>query len=92
MTQWLISFFLGFLSLESYAKPTEKKQPRQKVRSVDMTDIDFSETMIDGKMKAPDGFFLQGRMSQTMTQMVRLRANFRRELRNSKSAIKSIVK
>lgn len=60
--------------------------------TTDSTKIDFTETMIDGKMKAPEGFFLQGRQSQTMTQMVRLRSKFRNELRNSKAAVKALVR
>lgn len=56
------------------------------------TRIDFSETNIDGKMKAPDGFFLQGHNSNSLSQMVQLRSNFRSELRNSSSAVKSHVK
>ena len=60
--------------------------------SADRTNIDFSDTMIDGKMQAPAGFFLQGRQAQSMTQMVKLRSKFRSELRNSKSAVKALVK
>jgi hypothetical protein len=60
--------------------------------AVDSTNIDFSETMIDGKMQAPQGFFLQGRKAQSLTQMVRLRSKWRSELRNSQSAVKSLVK
>jgi hypothetical protein len=56
------------------------------------TKIDFSETTIDGKMKAPDGFFLQGHNSNSLSQMVKLRSSFRSELRNSRSAVKSHVK
>jgi len=56
------------------------------------TSIDFSETMIDGKMQAPQGFFLQGRQAQSLTQMVKLRPNFRSELRDSKAAVRSLVK
>lgn len=56
------------------------------------TRIDFSETSIDGKMKAPDGFFLQGHNANSLSQMVKLRSNFRPELRNSRSAVKSHVK
>lgn len=75
----------------------EKKDSGNKVNSSgfvssDKTNIDFSETMIDGKMQAPAGFYLQGKQSQSMTQMVRLRSKFRSELRNSKSAVKSISK
>ena len=60
--------------------------------TTDKTYIDFSETSIDGTMKAPTGFFIQGRQSQSLKQMVRLRSKFRNELRNSKSAVKSAVK
>ena len=58
----------------------------------DSTNIDFSAANIDGKMLAPNGFFLQGREAQSMTQMVKLRSHFRSELRNSKSAVKDIGK
>jgi hypothetical protein len=58
----------------------------------DSTNIDFTETMIDGKMQAPQGFFLQGKKAQALTNMVRLRSKFRSELRNSKSAVKAITK
>ncbi len=58
----------------------------------DSTNIDFSETAIDGKMQAPAGFFLQGKQSQSLSQMVKLRNKFRSELRNSKAAVKSLVK
>ena len=56
------------------------------------TNIDFDDTLIEGKMKAPAGFYLQGRQAQTLTQMIKLRSNFRSELRNSRSAVKSLVK
>lgn len=56
------------------------------------TQVDFNETLIDGQMKAPQGFFLQGRNPQSLSQMVRLRSNFSRELKNSKSAAKASVK
>lgn len=56
------------------------------------TKIDFSETAIDGQMKAPDGFFIQGHSANSLSQMVGLRSHFRNELRNSSSAVKSHVK
>jgi len=58
----------------------------------DKTFIDFTDTLIEGQMKAPEGFFLQGRQSQALRQMVRLRSKFRNELGNSKSAVMSLVK
>jgi len=60
--------------------------------AVSSTEHDFTETMIDGQVRAPDGFFLQGRKGQSLSQMVRLRSNFRRELRNSRSGMKAVVK
>lgn len=83
-------------ALDGYAQ--DSKSPGKKIQggssfsSADSTNIDFSETMIDGKMQAPQGFFLQGKKSQALTQMVRLRSKWRSELRNSKSAVKSLVK
>jgi len=56
------------------------------------TRIDFSETVIDGKMKAPEGFMLQGQQGNSLSQMVKLRSNFRNQLNNSKSATKALVK
>lgn len=73
-------------------KKTSKADGKASFTAADSTNIDFSETLIDGKMQAPAGFFLQGRQAQSMTQMVKLRSKFRSELRNSKSAVKSLVK
>jgi hypothetical protein len=56
------------------------------------THIDFSETTIDGKMKAPEGFMLQGHQGSSLSQMVKLRSNFRNQLNNSRSATKALVK
>ncbi len=59
---------------------------------VSSTRIDFTDTAIDGKMKTPEGFMLQGHQSSSMSDMVKLRSHFRNELDNSKSATKAIVK
>lgn len=56
------------------------------------TNMDFDSTMIDGKMKAPAGFFLQGRNKQSLTNMVKLRSNFKPQLQESKTAVKALVK
>ena len=56
------------------------------------THIDFNEAMIDGKFQAPLGFFIQGKQAQALSQMVKLRPNFRQEMRNSRAAVKSLVK
>ncbi|MFW7381211.1 MAG: hypothetical protein ACOH5I_20515 [Oligoflexus sp.] len=56
------------------------------------TKMDFDSSMIDGKMKAPSGFFLQGRNRQDLQSMVRLRSNFREKLEDSRSAVKAMVR
>lgn len=73
-------------------KTSRKIQGGSSFSSADSTNIDFTETMIDGKMQAPQGFFLQGKKAQSLTQMVKLRSKWRSELRNSKAAVKTIVK
>lgn len=60
--------------------------------AVSSTEHDFTDTMIDGQTRAPEGFFLQGRKGQSLSQMVRLRSNFKRELRHSRSGMKAVVK
>lgn len=56
------------------------------------TKIDFDSTMIEGKMKAPTGFFLQGRNKQSLQSMVKLRSSFKDKLRNSRYGVKAIAK
>lgn len=56
------------------------------------TTMDFDSTMIDGKMKAPSGFFLQGRNKQSLSNLVKLRSNFKPQLKDSKAAVKALVK
>ena len=56
------------------------------------TKFDFGEALIEGQMAAPQGFFLQGKNSQSLSQLVKLRADFRNDLRNSKSAVKALSK
>lgn len=84
------ALLLSLLLAASAARAEDKKGDDFKV--VSSTKFDFSEAMIDGKMQAPSGFFLQGRQSQSLSQMVQLRPNFRNELKNSRSAVKSLVK
>jgi hypothetical protein len=85
-------FVSGYAAADEEEKKSDEKVKSSGFVTTDKTNIDFSETMIDGKMQAPSGFYLQGRQAQSMTQMVRLRSKFRSELRNSKSAVKSISK
>ncbi len=63
-----------------------------KDKEVYSTSMDFDSTMIDGKMKAPNGFLLQGRNRQSLSNMVKLRSNFSSKLRDSKAAVKAVVK
>jgi hypothetical protein len=83
---------LFFFSSAATADDQAKKTKSSDFVTTDKTYIDFSETSIDGSMKAPTGFFIQGRQSQSLQQMVRLRSKWRGELRNSKAAVKSLVK
>ncbi len=57
----------------------------------DQTSLDFDSTLLEGQMRAPDGFLLRGRMSQSMSEMVKLRSNFRKELIRSRQAVKAIA-
>ena len=62
----------------------DSSDPSYVVRSSNK--IDFNEASIDGRMKAPDGFFLQGRKSQELNNLLKLRSNFRSELAGSSAA------
>ena len=90
--RWILCLALGVSSLAEAGEESAKPNAKSSFVTADRTNIDFSETLIDGKMQAPQGFFLQGRQGQAMSQMVRLRSKFRSELRNSKSAVKSLAK
>ncbi|MBC7659671.1 MAG: hypothetical protein H7249_08175 [Chitinophagaceae bacterium] len=79
----LVMMNLALVSSAAWAKDAEPQYH---------TTIDFDSTMIDGKMKAPSGFFLQGRNKQSLTNLVKLRANFKPQLKDSKAAVKSLVK
>ena len=56
------------------------------------TNMDFDSSMIDGSMKSPSGFFMLGRNRQKISNMVDLRKNFRDKMRNTKSAVKAMVR
>lgn len=61
-------------------------------RASDTTQMDFDSSMIDGEMRAPSGFYLQGRSRQDLKSMVRLRSGFRERLEDSRSAVKAMVR
>ncbi|MCX6128924.1 MAG: hypothetical protein NTX25_07655 [Proteobacteria bacterium] len=80
------------LSLKVFAgeKVTnDNNKPKEQTYS---TTMDFDSSMIDGKMKAPAGFFLQGRNKQSLSNMVKLRSNFSGKLRDSEAAVKALIK
>ena len=75
-----------------FAQGARKDLNRGGGKAVYSTNLDFDSTMIDGKMKAPMGFFLQGRNKQSLTNMVKLRSGFKNEMRRSRTAIKARVR
>ena len=76
----------------STAKPKQKPQSDDAFATIMSTKFDFGETGIDGTMKAPDGFFLQGKQNMSLSQMVRLRSSFQRELRNSRAGVRALTR
>ncbi len=85
-------FSSSLLLAESSKKETDnsKQTIMTKEAMVSSNKHDFTETLINGKMKAPTGFYITGRNSQSMTQMVKLRANFRKEIDASFNGAKII--
>jgi hypothetical protein len=92
LTGLLFVFCGGFDQARADDPPPRTQRLEGTVRNHSQTTIDFNETLIDGKMQAPSGFFIQGRQSQSMAQMVKLRSNFRDKLIQSKYAVRAIVK
>jgi hypothetical protein len=82
--------FAGIALADDPAPSTKRLEGT--IKGHTQTSIDFNDTLIEGKMQAPSGFFIQGRQSQSMGQMVKLRANFRDKLVQSKYAVRAIVK
>jgi hypothetical protein len=70
--------------------PNAEPGRAQDYQVVTSTKFDFDAANIDGRMKAPMGFMLQGRKSHSQVNMVELRTNFRNELLDSKSAVMAI--
>ena len=89
MKKFILSFFFipGILIAQS---KQQKGSGGETV--VYSTNIDFDSTLINGKMKAPTGFFLQGRNKQSLSNMVNLRSNFKDKLQNSRSAVRALIK
>lgn len=89
----LMKLGVTILLFSSAPAAAEDKQPSApKKEPAYSTTMDFDSTMIDGKMKAPNGFLLQGRNKQSLSNMVKLRSNFSNKLNDSKAAVHSLIK
>jgi hypothetical protein len=93
----LLSFFGATLLFSHEANSQNKgkggsKSPEDAEYGVTYsTRMDFDSAMVEGQMKAPSGFYLEGRNKQRLSNMVNLRSNFKQELRNSRSGVKAVV-
>ncbi len=56
------------------------------------TNINFEETLLEGQFRMPAGSYLQGRKIQGKSQMVKLRSDFRSNVRESKSGVRALSK
>lgn len=88
----LVAMTLASMNALAQELNTRKNLNESEGKAVYSTKLDFDSTLIDGQMKAPAGFFLQGRNKQSLSNMVKLRSDFRQELRNSRSAIKAMAR
>ena len=82
-----VILILGLLCTTGICQANDSKDVEKFV-----TEMDFDSAAVDGKMKAPSGFYLQRRNKQSIQSMVKLRSDFRDRLRSSKSAVKAMVK
>jgi hypothetical protein len=86
----------ALLNMGAYGASDEptKKTSKDKLGAgyhvVDSTVINFTDQMIDGKMRSPTGFLLEGRKKTKKLNMIRLRTNFAPQLIDSKAAVQSI--
>jgi hypothetical protein len=89
---------LGILFLVPLVTPMEafgkakvlKNNTHGNIVDARATDINFEDAAISGRMKAPQGFFLQGKNSQSLSQMVKLRSSFKKQLHDSLSGIRAL--
>jgi hypothetical protein len=90
-----LTIIMGLIFLSSTAIGQGAGRPNTKKDDyvvTDSTKIDFEGANVDGKMKAPTGFFLQGRNSQSLSQMVKLRSDFKKELKGSRDSVRALVR
>ena len=69
-----------------------KTKKTEKTITKDQTKVDFSAVDIEGKVQTPENMFLQGDIKQDLSQMIKLRQNFRNQLKNSGAAVRALVK
>ncbi len=92
--RWTLVFFLATAwATQALAQSSDRANLNQSEgKATYSTNLDFDSTMIDGQAKAPMGFFLQGRNKQSLSNMVKLRSDFKPELKRSKTAVKAMVR
>ena len=65
-----VAVALALLVSSSAGADGKKLDGSSSFATSDRTNIDFSDTLIDGKMQAPSGFFLQGRQAHQCAWLV----------------------
>jgi hypothetical protein len=90
----LILLSLPSMGFSQESKASEAKGDGVKTDEAKIDDantkFDFDEATLDGKMKAPTGMMLKGRVEQNKSQMVQLRKEFRADLKRSSGAVRAI--
>lgn len=81
----------GFREKDSKVKIGVSGKKGEAIVSQESTEFDFEDGKIEGRVKAPDGFFLRGRKSQDLMQTVKLRDDFRGELKATKNGVKALT-
>ncbi len=94
----MLSVLLSSPAFSDEAKKPTNAKAATKAEPVDSDEdkdeasnkFDFDAATLEGKMKAPPGMMLKGRVEQNKNQMVQLRKDFRAELKKSSSANRAI--
>ena len=84
----LVGFLvLGLSPTASFAETKEgsvqQKRTITDAKGKKVTVIDFNDSVIEGKAKAPDGFVLQSRQGGSFRSILSLRKNFRPQIASS---------
>jgi hypothetical protein len=80
----LSMFFHQFCFADSEGSVQQKKSITD-AKGKKITVIDFNDSVIEGKAKAPDGFVLQSRQGGHFRSILSLRKNFRPQISGSSS-------